>query len=442
MSDKDKPPEGEPKLELNAEGLLELNGSVKEALEYMKSKDAKYEERAKAQEEATGKLEKAQEKYDKRITELKEYMEVEHGKSGLEDIRDMTGRWIKGASMAARGLAVPDDCKHPNISFEPDPSSPASIGMEPVKFGPTLLEKTTSTTTTDATAGYLVPDILMGEIQVGREIYGPLLSRARRIPVPAGVTILVNSRTTNPSVYWRNAQGTDISAESNPIYGQGSALPILIGAYSPVANELWNLPGTGFQADLLDGIVEAITKKEEQGIVFGDDDALGTDVDPPSDGFTTSTAGASDQTNLSAATLPVLTNFIGESVADYPMLTQTSGTFLALSPVKKWALAASAVGTAAANQLAWGDGITAPPPSVEGFQLIESQAMQDGSSVQWASLLRPQEDIFYCNSGSMSVAFNPWLSSAFLGNETWVRVITHTDWVFPIAAHISIADFD
>jgi HK97 family phage major capsid protein len=432
-----------PEIEVDAEGIARLEGSVSKATEYMKSIDDKYDKVAKAQEEASAKLAKAQEHVDKRITELKDFLSVEHGKSGEQDIQALTGKWIKGAAFAARGEPIPDDCKSPDIDWEPDPNveERAKVQLQAAQMLPDRI-KTTLTTTTDATAGYLVPDILLGEIQVGYEIYGPLLARCRRVPVPAGVTVKVNSRTTNPTPYWRNAQGNPLDSETNPIYGQGTATPILCGAYTTVANELWELPGTGFQTDLLGSLVEAITKKKEQGVVYGDDDGAGDDTDPPSDGFTTSTASASDQDNLTAATLPVFTNFIAQSVADYSKLTQGAGTYILMHPVKKWAYAAASVGTGAANQIAWGDGISGPPPTIQGFQIIESEAMINASSVYWASLCRPQEDIFLCDSGGMSISYNPWDANQFTANETMVRVMSYADWVFPMAAHISIADFD
>lgn len=388
------------------------------ALEATKANTEEIAKTAAAVEEAKADLERAETAFGHKIGELRTLLETQHGPSGAQDWFNVAGKWLRGAYHHKRTGVVPSDCK-----------------IEGYDFQKAVADFTTSTS---ATAGYTVPDLMLPGILAGKDIYGQLIPRCYRLTVPGGQTMKVPAESTTASGFWRKTQGAAMS-EDEFVYAQGSVNPVLVGSYIKAANELLEVPGTGFAENAIKQMLRAIVKKEETGMVQGDSDALGTALDPPSDGILVDT-GVTDQTNISASTLAALVTFISESVADNDELLDTGEAVLLLHPSKVMALAAQAISaTNLPGALTWADARNGIPGKILGYDYIMHHATLV-SATYWAAMFRPM-DIVYANSGKIAVDFNDRGDTAWTSNETWIRVMTHTDWALPRAAKISKADY-
>jgi HK97 family phage major capsid protein len=375
----------------------------------------------KAVEELTGKVDQVQsdlarqeEIAGQKFTEMRQYLETKHGKSGAEDYFNLFGKWICGMNAVHRGLPVPDDCKAAGLDFE----------------------KATITTGTSGTA-YLVPSLLSPAMFESKNLYGSIISRMQRYTVAAGQQMAFNADATDPVAGWQ-AQGAAI-AETTGTWSQSTVTPKLVGSWVDAGNELLAVPGVGYGEKIAQRMLKAIVKAEETGILQGDDDGDDDGTDPPSDGILTSTSGCTDKTNIAASTIAAYVNFIADCIDTYEGLIDNGEATLILTPAKAMALAAQTVhATNLPGALTWADPRTGLPGQLMGYEWVAHPGAKV-STTHYAILAELGEQV-YANSGKLAVDFNPW-GAGFKSNTTTIRVITHSDWCFPKAANICFADY-
>ena len=402
--------------EVDATKVIELATASKENAEAAR----------KAVEDLTGKVEQVQSDLEKqeavagrKFTEMRQYLETAHGKSGADDWFSTFGKWLSGVWHLNQGNDLPDECKVEGVDFH---------------------QKATIGTGTSGTS-YLVPDLLMPAIFASKDIYGSIVSRCMKVTVPGGQTMNFNETATDPSAYWRTTQGNSMS-EATLTWDQGSVSPVLVGAYVTASNELLAVPGVGYAEKAAQRMVRAIVKKEEAGILQGDDDALGTALDPPSDGILTSTSGCTDVGSIADDTIAAYIDFLALCVAQYEGLMNNGMATLVLSPAKVFSLAAEVVSsTNLAGALTWADPRSGLPGQLFGYEYVaHPSAVISGTPDTPYAILAEFGNVVYANSGRLSVDFNPW-GSNFLSNATDIRVMTHTDWAFPQASNICYGDY-
>lgn len=319
----------------------------------------------------------------KDVVELRSYMEAKHGASGADDFSNEMSKFISSTFKHSRGKALGDDF----------------------------------TTTTDASAGYLVDDILAKELFEIGDVYGNVLPRCTNITIPAGSTMDVNKDALLPTAYWRSAQGTDITGTA-PTFGQASLAPILVGSYIKASNELLESPGVGFGSLMTARMARAIVKAKEDAILKGD--SVGGDE--PTDGLLT-VDGVNAQTALSDMDVSDIANFLGEAVADYAPSEDPSDNVILMTAGKYLKL----LGLATASGMpafTWADPSRGQAASIWGYEIIRHPSMNDGTVHNIA--LGDLKNILVASSNQAYVDFNPY--SGWTSNETWMKVQTHCDY--------------
>lgn len=360
-------------------------------------------------------LARAEESLGQKITEQRQYLEVKHGKSGADDWYNLFGKWLSGAFAHYRTGNVPSELR-----------------IEGVEYG-----KADITTGTSGTS-YLVPAILAPEMFASKDIYGTIIPKCFKMTVPGGQQVNINAEATTPLAYWRKTQGAAMS-EGTQTWGQSSVTPVLVGSYITAANELLEIPGLGFAQKAAARMLRAIVVKEETSMLQGDSDALGTALDPPSDGILNAASGCSDVDNVAASTIAAHVNWMAACIDEYAPLINPAGVTLIMSPAKVMALAAQTVNaTNLPGALTWADPVTGRPGRLMGYEYIPHPGCV--ISTTHYAIMADLSEVVYANSGKLSVDFNPW-GSNFLSNQTDVRVMTHTDWAFPNASNICFADY-
>jgi HK97 family phage major capsid protein len=332
----------------------------------------------------------------KDVLELRSFMEAKHGQSGADDFDNEMAKFVSGAFKHSRGdKAVAD-----------------------------------FTTTTDATAGYLVDDILSNELFEIGDVYGTILPRCTNLTVPAGTTMKINKDATLPTAYWRAAQGAAMT-EAEATLGQASLSPILVGAYIKAANELLESPGVGFGSLMAVRMSRAILKAKEDAILKG-----ASSGSEPSDGLTVVT-GVNDQTAIDELDFAGLVAFLGEAAADYAPSADPLQNALFIDPVKYLAFMGHAT-AATMPGFTWADPANSQPASVFGYEMIVHPSMYDGTDYYLG--LGDPANIVTASSGEVRVDFNPY--SGWTSNETWMRVFTHFDYEVMIPSQWSKATLD
>jgi len=332
----------------------------------------------------------------KDVLELRAFMEAKHGASGADDFDAEMNKFLSKAFRHSRGdKAVAD-----------------------------------FTTTTDATAGYLVDDILSSELFEIGDVYGTILDRCTNLTVPAGSTMKVNKDATLPTAYWRTAQGTAMT-EAEATFGQASLTPALVGAYIKAANELLESPGVGFGSLMAARMARAVLKAKEDAILIGTSAG-----DEPTDGLLV-VAGVNSQTAITEMDFADLVSFLGEAAADYAPSADPTQNVLLLDPVKYLAFLGQAT-AATMPGFSWADPATGQPARVFGYEIVVHPSMYDASDYYIG--LGDLANIVTASSGEVRVDFNPY--SGWTSNETWMRVFTHFDYEVMIPGQWSKATLD
>lgn len=408
MSEEKTTPTVEEKVVQLAEASRDDSQAARKAVEDLTASVETIKTDLKRQEEVAG----------RKFTEMREYLETKHGKSGADDWFATFGKWLAGAYHVHRSGDVPEHLRVDGIDY-------------------TKADVTTGTSGTS----YLVPTLLSDAMFASKDIYGSIIPRCFRVTVPAGQQMNFNAEATNPSAYWRTGaanQGTALS-EASMTWSQSSVVPTLVGATVTASNELLEIPGVNYAEKAANRMLRAIVRHEETGILQGDDDALGTKLDPPSDGWLTSTSGSTSTDAVAASTIAAYADWIADCIDNYEAAMDTGEMTIVLSPAKVMALAAQVVsGTNLPGALTWADPVSGIPGKLLGYDYIAHPKAKVSTS-HYASMLN-LSDVVYANSGKLSVDFNPW-GASFTSNQTDIRVMTHTDWAFPNASNILVGAY-
>jgi len=291
-------------------------------------------------------------------------------------------------------------------------------------------------TTTDATAGYLVPRQYNELITTATAMYGQLLPRlTNTILCPAGVTMPVNSRATNPVATW-DLQSVDMD-ETEFVYAQDTVSPKRLSLYIKASNEMLAAPNTGFTANVTDGFLRAIVTAKEDAIIAGTAGA----TTAPSDGILVKT-GVSDKTNI-ASTVAGLWAFIAEAVQQNPEMLNPANALFLVPPLKYFSIAGLISGDASTGIATYVNGTL----RLGGWEIMPHPACTLSGPVYWACGFNPR-DIVIADSQDLGFDFNPYAGTGgatggWVANETWIRAVTHMDWSLggSLATKFSKADF-
>ncbi len=283
------------------------------------------------------------------------------------------------------------------------------------------------TTTTDATAGYLIDDVLAKEIFELSDVYGKIINRITNFTVAPGTTIKINRELAQITAGWRSStgaavdEGANIPAATGGTFAQISMEPFLIGTRFVTSNEMLETPGLGFGAYMARKAARAIIRKREESILKGTHG--GSANDPPSDGLTQD-SNITDLTDLSANTAAQHLAFIANCVAAYGPLEDTVDNVLLIPSAKYFGLAGETVNASNAAFI-WANPRENIPTMLFGYELIHHNDMYDGTDYHIAC--GPLDTIVEILSGQLSIGFNPY-GDGWDTNETSVRVFTHANY--------------
>jgi len=334
-----------------------------------------------------------------KVTELKQFLTINHGKSGEEDFNDLFGKFVKGCWEHARYGKVNEENK-----------------IDGYEYGAKALDSIT-----DASAGYLVPEIMAPTLYAAKDIYGTLTPLMAKMTVPAGQTALINRENAKPVAAYRVAGQNQNIPTTGPTYAQDTVTPMLIGSLITVSNELLEARGVNYTATVAPQMLRAIVVAEEDSYLIGQEAATQTS---PSDGILIEAGTDAGASVIGGNDLTDWLAFIAEAAAGNQHLYRPTETVIVTTPNRVYSLAASAVGTNVGQALAWADPVNGVPGRILGFPFLGHPGANDGSK-DWACMFNPMHFLI-ANSGKMAVDVNP-LGSGFKTNSSDIRVFTHTD---------------
>lgn len=392
-----------------------ISDAVKEAKEAAQSEIEAVKKELAEKSEAVIKTRDELELLAKDVAEQRKFFEGRHGKSGAEDVNEVLNKWLKGAYYHRMNRGeVPDQYKIDGYEYKRTQLDQQKAAAD-------------FTTTTDATAGYLVPSLVREEVYAQKDLYGNILPLTTKVTCPPGVTMTIPRDLALPDASW-TVQGIAITEMEETFQG-GTVAPKLVGSHANIANEMMEAPGADIGQVLTSRMLRAIVRAEEGGIIAGD-----TTNGAPHDGVIVET-GISDQTNFGDDTHETLSIFITESLVDNDLLYNQDTSIITMHPSKWRAIKSDTI----ADQ--YGDVINkimGAKDSFEGYTVLPHPACLI-TATYWACMFDPAEIIF-ANSGQMAVDFNPF-GTGWHSNETALRVFTHSDWELGTKAHYSIADW-
>jgi len=369
------------------------DNALNEAVEQIEKAVGKVDESTKSVievEKSLSELQTSNAQVVKDVVEMRAYLEAEHGKSGAQDFEHEMSKFISKA-------------------FKHNKTNKTSAGFN---------EKAVAdyTTTTDATAGYLVDDILAKEIFGIGDAYGNILPRTTQITVPAGTTLKVNKDLLLPIATWRaTGQGVAMD-EDESTFAQATLTPALLGSYVKIANELLDSPDIGFGGIMSARMARSILLAKETAILAGD-----LENAEPTDGLLNGGLATNDQTAITTLGFDDVAAFLGECIVDYApsgnpaenQILMTQGEYLGL-------IASGAILTTPG--FSFSDPANEQPARIYGYEIVTHPQMSGFIA------LGNLKDILVANSGQMSVDFNPYATTGWTANETWMRVFTHCDY--------------
>ena len=350
-------------------------------------------------------LEKGHAEAATEVKKLRDFLRARHGEEGARDWLMNFNDFISGIYHTRKFGKLPDHL----------------IGKAATDF----------ITTTDATAGYLVPEILAPGIIEMQDLYGKLYPRLTKVTVPPGRNLKLNKDAALPVATWRGTQGGAITEEATPMsFGQDILNTEFIGTYVKIANELLEQPGVNFAAVSASRMISAVVKAIELGVLQG------VDTTEPSDGVLVD-AGTTSDTALTANTLAGYATWLEEAVGDHDIASDTSQYMMLVTPAKKINLMAQSISaTNLPGALAWGDARTGAPATLFGYEFVDHPGMTydpTTGAAPYAALVMLKM-ITLAETGRFAVDINA-LGAGWTENESWLRVFTHCDWSLGIEAY-------
>jgi len=330
--------------------------------------------------------------------------ETHGGKSGVDDFLNMTGKYMVGLAQQKRHGRV-----DPSFMLKGDQSVAS------------LVQKTAATfdTTTNATAAYLLPEILMpGFIELG-DIYGNLWPLLTRFTAPMGQKVHLSPQATRPTARYRTTQGGAMTEDDPSMsFGRNTITTELVYVYLTIANEMLNASGIGFAALATTESLRAINRLNEYNVLAGTDSG-----GAPSDGVI---ATATDQGTIASATFANIVEFLQLAMVDNALASDTTRNALMLHPKNALDLATQAVGASElTGMLVWGDPRRGIPTTFLGYPVITHPGCYNGTS--YHALLGDPRKIFVGEDAGYGVDFSEHVK--FGDYETALRIVNHVDWI-------------
>ena len=349
------------------------------------------------------------------IADVRDILAVKHGQSGADDYRWEMKKWMHHIFAHKSGREVADWAKDGNLA----------------------IEKADYTTTTGATAGYMVPTTLMPDLVEISLIYGGIKGRVQSQQMPAGGKMDVSADLVLPTAGYQTNQGTDM-AEGGGTLQQDTLTTALCGGFCKIANELLESEIIGFVDWFVSRMAQSIDRVTETGILTGDDDAVGDGTDPPHNGVI-NTTGCNDQTNIADSTIGSLLTFISEAAADHEASGDPTLNTIVVTPAKLIAMAQDALGaTGLGGVLTWGDPVNGIPPKFFGYDIIAHPGAQV-STTHYAIMLN-HGSVVVGETRRLAVDLNPY-GTGWTSNESWLKVHTHNDFTMGVPDAHSFADY-
>jgi len=351
---------------------------------------------------------------DAETAAIKAALKESHGGvSGAEDWLNMVGKAMIGLAQKKRLGSVDS-----SIMFKGDVNLAQMVQKAAATFD----------TTTNATAAYLLPEILMpGFIELG-DIYGNLWPLLTKFTAPMGQRIHISPQTVRPVASRRATQGgamTEAGAGSAPNnvtlgFGRDTITTELIYVYLTIANEMLNATGIGFAAIATAEALRAMNKLDEYDVLAGTESG-----GAPSDGVI---AVATDQGTMASASFGNVINFLQDCIYDNEVASDPMRNVLFMTPRDGLALAAQAVGTSElTGMLVWGNPRQGIPTTLMGYPVVTHPACYNGTSRHM--LLGDPRKIFVGQDASYGVDFSEHVK--FADYETALRIVNHDDWSIP-----------
>lgn len=384
-----------------AEGLGIKFDTVNEDLVKAIQEVEKNSKIAEANASAVRDLEKANERNGARITELKDFLLINNGKSGLKEFENLFGKWVKGCYEMTKFGRVSESNQIDGYSYDR-----------------TMMDSKALEIGTDAAAGYLVPEILAPMLYAAKDIYGTITPLMDKMTLPGGQTALINRENAKPVAKFRVAGENENIDTTDPTYAQDNVVPMLVGSLITVSNELLGAQGVNYTSIVAPQMLRAIVLAEEDAFLKG-----AATVDSPTNGILVDGSVEVGAAVIGGDTLQDWLAFIAEACATIEHLYRTTETVILTTPAKVYTLAADSVGTNVGNALSWADPVNGVPGRIIGYPFLGHPAMF--TTKAWAAMFNPKHFLI-ANSGQMAVDVNP-LGSGFKTNSSDIRVFTHTD---------------
>lgn len=344
---------------------------------------------------------------DAETAAIKAALKESHGGvSGAEDWLNMVGKAMIGLAQKKRHGSVDS-----TIMFKGDVNLAQMVQKAAATFD----------TTTNATAAYLLPEILMpGFIELG-DIYGNLWPLLTKFTAPMGQKVHISPQVARPVARYRTTQGGAMTEEDTPMaFGRNTITTELVYVYLTIANEMLNATGIGFAAIATAESLRAINRLNEYSVLAGTDSG-----GAPSDGVI---AVATDQGTMASATFGNVINFLQDCMDDNEVAADPMRSVLLMTPRDGLTLAAQAVGTSElTGMLVWGNPRQGIPTTLMGYPVVTHPACYNGTSRHM--LLGDPRKIFVGEDASYGVDFSEHVK--FGDYETALRIINHVDWVIP-----------
>lgn len=349
-------------------------------------------------------------KVAKQSAQVRRDLAMKYGPSGADDWLIETQKFLRGVTAAKFGGRIPD----------------ADVFGEKVAD---LVAKAAAdfTTTTDATAGYLLPSVLMPGIRELLDIYGNFYPAVTKVKAPAGHAVKMNRDSARPTATWRGTQLSGITesgaggggTDSTYNVAQDTVVSELLGSFVQIANELLGSPHVNFAAVLTVRMLHAILRKLEFGLISGTEGA-----GEPSDGLI---ADAGDRGSIASMTFENLITFLQRCITANEYAFDTMRNKLIMTPADALALASQSVGTSELKgMLVWGDPRKGVPTTVMGYELLIHPAANNGTNKH--VLLVDPGAVTLVEDSAPSVDVSAHAGNAFTENASILRVFNHYDW--------------
>ena len=329
-----------------------------------------------------------------------ETLSKSYGRVGAEDFVDEFGKWIRGV--------------HSEQKLRQPSQETFKSGQ---KVAEVIKATTEFSTTTGATAGYLIPTLLRPGFVELKDIYGNLYPRVQKFTSPPGQAVVVNNQNGVPTAAWQSAQNAAIT-QNDPnthTYDDDTLVPKLLYVVEKMSNELVTNPYIGFAAMTAMTAAKAVNRKLEYDMLAA--------ASSPHAGVV---AASTDQGTIGSATIALVGSFIKAAIADNAYAIDPTRNCLFLHPRDAITLALQSVSsTNLPGMLVWGDPLKGIPTTFLGYSVIVHPGCNNGTNT-FAFLGDPQ-NIILAEGPSYVMDFSDQV--AFLNFQTAMRVGNHYDYV-------------